>query len=183
MAVSRRREPEATTLTLTIPARSVSRKPGAVHPAARKRSPRADSSPRTRPVVASGKALRHYSASRRELRRLKEVLGLTVNSGDDCPAASILKTRLRFKGGTALKRCYFESYRFSEDLDFTLLAGIDLDTIVRELRDIFRSVYNRAGITFEVTEREEERGNTFTFYVSYGGPLPGRSTSPFVGGW
>src|SRR2546422_5952978 len=31
MAVSRRREPEATTLTLTIPACSVSRKPGAVH--------------------------------------------------------------------------------------------------------------------------------------------------------
>ncbi len=30
MAVSRRREPEATTLTLTIPACSVSRKPGAV---------------------------------------------------------------------------------------------------------------------------------------------------------
>ncbi len=26
-----------------------------------------------------------------------------------------------FKGGTCLKKCYFETYRFSEDLDFTLL--------------------------------------------------------------
>lgn len=26
-----------------------------------------------------------------------------------------------FKGGTVLKKIYFEDYRFSEDLDFTLL--------------------------------------------------------------
>ena len=25
-----------------------------------------------------------------------------------------------FKGGTCLKKCYFEDYRFSQDLDFTL---------------------------------------------------------------
>lgn len=25
-----------------------------------------------------------------------------------------------FKGGTCLEKCYFETYRFSEDLDFTL---------------------------------------------------------------
>jgi len=29
---------------------------------------------------------------------------------------SELKTVLGFKGGTALKRCYFPDYRFSEDL-------------------------------------------------------------------
>ncbi|MGH7882386.1 MAG: nucleotidyl transferase AbiEii/AbiGii toxin family protein [Candidatus Dormibacteraceae bacterium] len=28
---------------------------------------------------------------------------------------------LAFKGGTALRKCYFRGYRFSEDLDFTLL--------------------------------------------------------------
>ncbi|MBL1150085.1 MAG: WYL domain-containing protein [Armatimonadetes bacterium] len=28
-----------------------------------------------------------------------------------------------FKGGTSLKKCYFETYRFSEDLDFTVLPG------------------------------------------------------------
>ena len=29
-----------------------------------------------------------------------------------------------FKGGTCLKKCYFETYRFSEDLDFTLTDPI-----------------------------------------------------------
>lgn len=28
-----------------------------------------------------------------------------------------------FKGGTCLKKCYLETYRFSEDLDFTVLPG------------------------------------------------------------
>ena len=37
-------------------------------------------------------------------------------------AESDLSALLAFKGGTALKRCYFGDYRFSEDLDFTLLT-------------------------------------------------------------
>ena len=32
-----------------------------------------------------------------------------------------------FKGGTCLKKCYFETYRFSEDLDFTLRNEDQLD--------------------------------------------------------
>lgn len=32
---------------------------------------------------------------------------------------SFLKNNLVFKGGTALKKFYFQDYRFSEDLDFT----------------------------------------------------------------
>ena len=32
-----------------------------------------------------------------------------------------------FKGGTCLKKCYFETYRFSEDLDFTLGDVAHLD--------------------------------------------------------
>ncbi len=37
---------------------------------------------------------------------------------------------LVFKGGTVLKKIYFEDYRFSEDLDFTLID----DSISAELR-------------------------------------------------
>ena len=29
-----------------------------------------------------------------------------------------------FKGGTCLKKCFFETYRFSEDLDFTVPQGM-----------------------------------------------------------
>jgi len=32
-----------------------------------------------------------------------------------------LHNALVFKGGTVLKKAYFEDYRFSEDLDFTLI--------------------------------------------------------------
>ena len=34
-----------------------------------------------------------------------------------------LSTSWVFKGGTCLKKCYVETYRFSEDLDFTVLPG------------------------------------------------------------
>jgi len=35
----------------------------------------------------------------------------------------VLGTQWVFKGGTCLKKCYIETYRFSEDLDFTVLPG------------------------------------------------------------
>lgn len=28
-----------------------------------------------------------------------------------------------FKGGTCLRKCYYETFRFSEDLDFTVIDG------------------------------------------------------------
>jgi predicted nucleotidyltransferase component of viral defense system len=37
-----------------------------------------------------------------------------------------LRQTLVFKGGTALKKCYFGDYRFSEDLDFSGLAGVPM---------------------------------------------------------
>ena len=41
-----------------------------------------------------------------------------------------LREQLAFKGGTALRRCWFEHYRFSEDLDFTLTKAVSLDEIL-----------------------------------------------------
>ncbi len=35
-----------------------------------------------------------------------------------------LRDTLVFKGGTALKKCYFGDYRFSEDLDFTAIGAV-----------------------------------------------------------
>lgn len=37
-----------------------------------------------------------------------------------------LRDTLVFKGGTALRKCYFGEYRFSEDLDFSGLEGVPL---------------------------------------------------------
>ncbi len=35
----------------------------------------------------------------------------------------ILSATWLFKGGTCLKKCWFDTYRFSEDLDFTILKA------------------------------------------------------------
>lgn len=43
----------------------------------------------------------------------------------------IISGILVFKGGTCLKKFYFEDYRFSEDLDFTLLdESVSNDIII-----------------------------------------------------
>lgn len=48
-------------------------------------------------------------------------------------AHSPLRDHLAFKGGTALKKAYVPEYRFSEDLDFTLLGEISNDELVSEV--------------------------------------------------
>ena len=47
------------------------------------------------------------------------------------PAGHALRNVLAFKGGTALRRCWFPDYRFSEDLDFTLTEPTTCDTNTR----------------------------------------------------
>ena len=44
-----------------------------------------------------------------------------------------LRETLVFKGGTALKKCYFGDYRFSEDLDFTGREGVPTGDEMGEL--------------------------------------------------
>ena len=86
---------------------------------------------------------------------------------------SDLKPVLGFKGGTALKRCYFGDYRFSEDLDFTLLEEISLDEILRRLDAVYRGVHYGSGITFVFDRQDrQQHANSYTFYLKYTGPLP-----------
>lgn len=44
-----------------------------------------------------------------------------------------LKEILIFKGGTALKKCYFGDYRFSQDLDFSVLSSLPEDNKLDQL--------------------------------------------------
>jgi len=57
-----------------------------------------------------------------------------------------------FKGGTCLKKCYFETYRFSEDLDFTLrdASHIDDGFLQETFRQIATWVYENSGIEIAV---------------------------------
>ena len=85
-----------------------------------------------------------------------------------------------FKGGTCLKKCYLETYRFSEDLDFTVLLGgpIKPDEIMPLLQEIFGRIYEQAGIDFRVRSavlRMRPDGKSVEGRVYYRGPrdMPG----------
>jgi predicted nucleotidyltransferase component of viral defense system len=84
---------------------------------------------------------------------------------------------LAFKGGTALKRCYFGDYRFSEDLDFTLLQPTTLPEILRDLEPVCAGVREASGIQFGF-DREDRHAheNSHTFLLRYTGPLPAGGT-------
>lgn len=84
-----------------------------------------------------------------------------------------------FKGGTCIKKCFFETYRFSEDLDFSLLpdAPYSDDAIRAILLATVRSVHELSGIDFpenllEVRPRRNQQNQlTFQCRVGYRGPL------------
>jgi len=90
-----------------------------------------------------------------------------------------------FKGGTCLKKCYFETYRFSEDLDFTIPTDhiIDVNSIESYLEEITTWIESNSGLTFprqdwKIDEYKNLRGNTsYKVKISYVGPLGGAPKS------
>lgn len=88
-----------------------------------------------------------------------------------------------FKGGTCLKKCFFETYRFSEDLDFSLTADAAYDetSLMSLVADVAREAAELSGIDFpteriEVKERRDKSGRTtFEGKVFYQGPLGNRN--------
>ena len=90
-------------------------------------------------------------------------------------ASSPLREHLAFKGGTALKKIYFPDYRYSEDLDFTVVGTIEPDTILSIVDETLRRLATGEGFQFEMpTGRIERRTDSLTVYVSFVGPLQAR---------
>ncbi len=86
---------------------------------------------------------------------------------------SSLRDRLAFKGGTALKKCYFGDYRFSEDLDFTLTEETSWEEIERGLARVFEETWRDSGVEIRVGRLDHRsHENCHTFYLTYEGPLP-----------
>jgi len=79
-----------------------------------------------------------------------------------------------FKGGTCLKKCYIETYRFSEDLDFTVLPGGPFrpDEIEPLLRRTLTRITAESGIDLSTPTRLRSRpnGNSSEGRVYYTGP-------------
>jgi len=88
-------------------------------------------------------------------------------SGND-----LLSKVLVFKGGTVLKKVYFENYRFSEDLDFTLLnESISNDDLLKEFEKVYLFVKEEANITLQFKESNIHISGSIGFYINYVGPL------------
>ena len=63
-----------------------------------------------------------------------------------------LSTHWAFKGGTSLKKCYIETWRFSEDLDFTVIPGglykpEDIEPLIKR---ILERVYDESGCSCSI---------------------------------
>lgn len=92
-----------------------------------------------------------------------------------------LSKTIVFKGGTVLKKVYFKDYRFSEDLDFTLLNNeISNDQIFEWFREVFEYVRNEANIPLEIIDNNEHEDGGINFYIIYVGPLGGTGANKKV---
>ena len=100
-------------------------------------------------------------------------------------AHPVIGPRWVFKGGTCLKKCFFETYRFSEDLDFTLQDAEHLDEafLANVFDEIGEWVYDACGLQLPPAARKFEvftnpRGTqSAQGRVGYRGPL-GRAGDP-----
>ncbi|MBI4005515.1 MAG: nucleotidyl transferase AbiEii/AbiGii toxin family protein [Gammaproteobacteria bacterium] len=93
-----------------------------------------------------------------------------------------------FKGGTCLKKCYFETYRFSEDLDFTLTdpAHLDEQFLIDSFTRLAEWVYDNTGIeipqdTIRFDVHDNPRGNlSVEGRVGFRGPLQRQGDAPRI---
>jgi uncharacterized protein len=98
-----------------------------------------------------------------------------------------LSKTIVFKGGTVLKKIYFDDYRFSEDLDFTLLNNeIKNEQIFAWFKETFEYVLEEANIRLEIIhpdfhrDKHEHEDGGINFYISYVGLLGGQGNNKKV---
>jgi predicted nucleotidyltransferase component of viral defense system len=63
--------------------------------------------------------------------------------------AALNPINMALKGGTGIRKVFIENYRFSDDLDFTLLEPIDTVTLRVAVHDAVIRVRDESGIMFE----------------------------------
>ena len=79
------------------------------------------------------------------------------------------------KGGSAIKKCYVDTHRYSQDLDFTVLPGgmTDPEELQQSFTSILKNIEERSGIDFSVQEHSfsmRPQGKTCQGKIYYIGP-------------
>lgn len=71
------------------------------------------------------------------------------------------------KGGTGLRKIYFKNYRFSEDLDFTMLRSAGRSEIEGVIKNTIQTAKRDSGINFHDTVQSEENINGYKLDIYF----------------
>ena len=74
--------------------------------------------------------------------------------------------KMAFKGGTGIRKAYIDSYRFSDDLDFTLLDNPTTSLLKSKIQKALQEARDESGISFldDLKSEEVKNGYVFTAY-------------------
>lgn len=74
--------------------------------------------------------------------------------------------KMAFKGGTCLRKVYFKEYRFSDDLDFTLLEETAIADLEMKILNAIEQAKTESNIEFmdEINSDEVKNGYSFDVY-------------------
>jgi len=113
---------------------------------------------------------------------LDHALGVVLWALSEVPSD---ETQWVFKGGTCLRKAYYRDYRFSEDLDFTIVGRLRLDD-VRDRIDAIARPAREAGIYVLVEDARVKTSNddyghgSIEVRLPYRGALGRRGTPPSI---
>ncbi|MCR4432894.1 MAG: nucleotidyl transferase AbiEii/AbiGii toxin family protein [Caldiserica bacterium] len=72
---------------------------------------------------------------------------------------------MALKGGTGLRKVYFKEYRFSDDLDFTLLEKVGKGALTNKINKAIKKAKDESGINFTGITGLEESTTGYKFKV------------------
>lgn len=75
--------------------------------------------------------------------------------------------KMVFKGGTCLRKIYLKDYRFSDDLDFTLLNDISFEELKRKIQNSMEIARGESGINFLDEIKSEKVVNGYVFIIYF----------------
>jgi predicted nucleotidyltransferase component of viral defense system len=81
-----------------------------------------------------------------------------------------IATTFAFKGGTALRKAYFSDWRYSEDVDFSVLPGFPQAEFPALLERAFASAQEKHGMNFKLKSSHQPNG-MIRARIQYRGPL------------
>jgi len=108
-----------------------------------------------------------------EIRDSARVFGVPISSIERDYAqgwvlSGLAGLDMSFKGGTALKKIYFgDKYRFSDDLDFTLMKVYGLEELEKEIKSIVTDLKKDTGIDFENGTESEKSDTGYVIYIKF----------------